>query len=83
MRTLKVIVAAAIAAASVWFIPVTARVIESLIRNAIMSFGTARNLTDVNVGLAKAILAVSLWLLLVALFGGPRSRATDGKSVEK
>lgn len=58
--------------ASVWFIPVTTKVIENLIRSAIMSIGTAQNLTDVNIGIGKAIIAVSLLVMLFAFFRGPK-----------
>lgn len=61
--------AALASVAVVWFIPLTAKAIEALIRNVIISVGTARNLNDVNLLLGKAILALSLWLLLVVLFG--------------
>lgn len=68
MRILKAIISAVLVAAVVWFVPITAKAIEALVRSAIISFGTAQNLTDVNIGLAKAILALSLWILLLVLF---------------
>ena len=68
---IKRIVGAVAVVAVVWFIPVTTKAVESLIRSAIMSFGTAQDLTGVNIGIAKLILAVALITLVVAVVGKP------------
>ena len=73
---IKKTVGAILIVAVVWFIPLTAKAIEVLIRSTIMSFGTAQNLTDVNIGIAKAILALSLFLLLVVLFRQSKNSKT-------
>ena len=66
MKILRAISVVSVTAA-IWVVPVTAKAIEALIRSAIMSFGTARNLTDVNIGLAKLILTLSLCILLLVV----------------
>lgn len=57
--------------AVVWFIPVTARAIEALIRSAVVSLGTAQDLSDVNIAIVKGIFAVLLFILLVVIFKRP------------
>jgi hypothetical protein len=68
MKFIKAIVSAGVTAAIVWFIPLTAKAIEALIKSAVLSLGTAQNLLDVDVALAKGILALALWILLLVLF---------------
>ena len=64
---IKRIVGVVLVYAVFYLIPLTARAVESLIRSAAMSFGSAQGMMDVNIGIAKLILAGSLILLVFVL----------------
>jgi hypothetical protein len=64
---MRPILAALASLVVVYWIPVTAKFIEGLLRSMILSFSTAENLQDVNIGLAKGIAALILWIGLILL----------------
>jgi len=65
MRFIKIILTGALSFATIYFIPVTAKIIQSLILSIPVTLGTK----GVLAGVVKLFIALFLWFILYLIFG--------------